>query len=75
MGFMSLNKVVEANDDLLQDETESCQLFLFVLLVSLPLNMSLAKCLHTKNLKKKGFPLAIDILRKVYIVSSAILLD
>lgn len=41
----------------------------------LPLNMSLAKCLHTKYLKKKGFPLAIDILRKVYIVSSAILLD
>jgi len=26
--------VVEANEDLLQDETESCQLFLFVLLVS-----------------------------------------
>lgn len=40
------------------------------------LNMSLAKHLHTKKLKlKSARPLALDILRKIYIVSSAILLD
>lgn len=54
-------------------------LFLFFLISSFypSSKTSHAKCLHSKKLEKRVFPLAlaIDILRKVYIVGSAILLD
>jgi hypothetical protein len=47
--------MVEANEDLLQDETESCQLFLFAILIS-TLDYEPSKMFTYKKSLKERFP-------------------